>query len=709
MTDDIKEKRRASEEKIARGEYDVFLCYNSKDREEVKTIANWLKDNGIAPWLDQWDLQPGLSWQRLVEKQIKTIKSAAVFVGKKGTGPQQEREVYAFLSASVSGKCSVIPVLLQNAPYKPKLSPFLKENTWVDFRTNNPDPLEHLIWGITGKKPTKVYRPGILIASLGDSPVVVSAMYDLLKKREKLTLDRVMILHPKDNDILAAYKLVREILTDVQELQSKPLDFEDADSWTNACVFLKTLCELLRNYQKQGDSVYLSLAGGRKSMAALMAWVAPYFSCVKKLYHVVSDEEGGTGEENFPLVYDITRIPTTQRFQALHPDLDHLSLVKIPVDMGQPIGEKFLSKLSSSLPEDFEEAEAMITGQTIFQEENILKVEVTPRVIEQFRALCKANIKDAWIVRNSLLRMSQIATLRGHEAGSASNSYEVPKKIRNLRDVTLHSFTGLSVPIRPIFYTEPVDIYTQPAEPVERVVICSLEREDEHGYKMLEELALALASTARQTSSIDRLSPVADPAESVLIVPLGTSPMVATQLYALLTKVEQRTIREVVLIYPQKAATIANGAEMIKKALRVEDENVACRLADIEGLADITEEADCRKYQARLEQEIERVKNECPGIKIDLALSGGRKGMTAMTIFAAQKHRIPYVYHTLITDGDMSEKIEGETTYEELNDTGLSQEERNARLFLCAYKAEEPDPYANFSLFRVPVFTADGW
>ena len=83
--------------------------------------------------------------------------------------------------------------------------------------------------------------------------------------------------------------------------------------------------------------------------------------------------------------------------------------------------------------------------------------------------------------------------------------------------------------------------------------------------------------------------------------------------------------------------------------------------------------------------------------------------MTAMTIFAAQKCHISYVYHTLVADKDTNEKIEEQTTITALNETRLSQQERYERLFLRAYEVEGPDPYANFVLFRVPVFTAEGW
>lgn len=144
--------RQKGERKIARGKYDVFLCYKSEDRLEVEKIGNQLKDRGIAPWLDMWDIPPGQSWQREIEKQIETIPSAAVFVGRIGIGPWQQMEIDAFLREFVSRGCPVIPTLLPNAPDKPKLPPFLAGMQWVDFRRSDPNPLERLIWGITGKR-----------------------------------------------------------------------------------------------------------------------------------------------------------------------------------------------------------------------------------------------------------------------------------------------------------------------------------------------------------------------------------------------------------------------------------------------------------------------------------------------------------------------------------------------------------------------------
>jgi GUN4-like/TIR domain len=133
--------------------FDVFLCHNKKDALEVKKIGEQLKQQGLHPWLDEWELTPGFPWQRQLEKQIGDIKSAAVFIGSSGLGPWQEMEIDAFLREFVKRQSPVIPVLLPNAPEKPELPFFLVGNMWVDFRQQEPEPMGRLIWGITGIKP----------------------------------------------------------------------------------------------------------------------------------------------------------------------------------------------------------------------------------------------------------------------------------------------------------------------------------------------------------------------------------------------------------------------------------------------------------------------------------------------------------------------------------------------------------------------------
>ena len=144
---------KAQIEQLKQQEFDVFLCHNSRDKPVVKALAARLVKYGIKPWLDEWALRPGLRWQPLLEEQIRAVKSAAVFVGAEGIGPWQSEEIGAFLSACVKRGIPVIPVFLENAPREPELPLFLAERTSVDFRSAEPDPLERLIFGISGKVP----------------------------------------------------------------------------------------------------------------------------------------------------------------------------------------------------------------------------------------------------------------------------------------------------------------------------------------------------------------------------------------------------------------------------------------------------------------------------------------------------------------------------------------------------------------------------
>lgn len=133
------------------GDFDVFLCHNNKDKPKVKEIGLRLKERGILSWLDEWELRPGFPWQRSLEQQIERIKTAAVFVGDDGIGPWQQEELEAFLREFTKRGCPVIPVLLPNSSTEPKLPPFLSSRTWVDFRKQVPNPIDQLVWGITGK------------------------------------------------------------------------------------------------------------------------------------------------------------------------------------------------------------------------------------------------------------------------------------------------------------------------------------------------------------------------------------------------------------------------------------------------------------------------------------------------------------------------------------------------------------------------------
>jgi WD40 repeat protein len=141
--------------KIETGDYDVFLCHNSKDKPQVIAIGERLRERGILPWLDIWEIRPGMRWQKELQRNIKSVKSAAVFIGGRGAGPWQELEVEALLQELARRNRPVIPVILQGRSGRPRLPAFLSSWHMIDMRAPDPDPFEQLVWGVTGERPDR--------------------------------------------------------------------------------------------------------------------------------------------------------------------------------------------------------------------------------------------------------------------------------------------------------------------------------------------------------------------------------------------------------------------------------------------------------------------------------------------------------------------------------------------------------------------------
>jgi GTPase SAR1 family protein/WD40 repeat protein len=132
-------------------EYDVFLSYHWPDKDAVRFIAQQLRNRGLRPWMDERQLRPGSSWLPDLEEIIQRVPAAALIIGAQ-RGPWQNREIYAFIQQSVSRGCAIVPVLLPDANTA-DLPVFLQGLTWVPMAAPEPDPIDQLVYGITGRQP----------------------------------------------------------------------------------------------------------------------------------------------------------------------------------------------------------------------------------------------------------------------------------------------------------------------------------------------------------------------------------------------------------------------------------------------------------------------------------------------------------------------------------------------------------------------------
>ena len=74
--------------------YDVFLSFNSKDRDAVTYIAHYLANEaGLRPWFDEWNLLAGDLVVDKIYQALEAVPVYAVFLGQQGEGPWQTPEI----------------------------------------------------------------------------------------------------------------------------------------------------------------------------------------------------------------------------------------------------------------------------------------------------------------------------------------------------------------------------------------------------------------------------------------------------------------------------------------------------------------------------------------------------------------------------------------------------------------------------------------
>jgi CRISPR-associated protein Csx14 len=167
----------------------------------------------------------------------------------------------------------------------------------------------------------------VLISSLGDSPAVVIETIDALDREEKIRLDVVVTICTNDVDSKRSSEYLTDVIYNdyngrVEYIPDYLNKFDDIDSEEASAAFMEKVCGWINNYQ--GCDVYLSLAGGRKTMSAIMALAAQFYP-TKLLCHVIVDpitEQEGK-------IDALRRKPQDEQKQILH--CQEAKLVRLPV------------------------------------------------------------------------------------------------------------------------------------------------------------------------------------------------------------------------------------------------------------------------------------------------------------------------------------------------------------------------------------------
>ena len=516
----------------------------------------------------------------------------------------------------------------------------------------------------------------VLIATLGESPIVVTSMVKALEAKKKISIDLLYVIHPEDEKLIdLGYDMIIEHFKDQCCVTQRILPFPDTNSYETSMAFLQILSGLIESHEK--DNVYLSLAGGRKNMSALMAVTCQFFECVRGLYHILDKHEDNPNTRNFHFIEELCDFEKAKRKEKLSPPAEDLILVEIPYPrLSNGIAlRKYFSETQTdpNVPTPVEiEGELDAFYREIFQKEKteLLDIYLSEEAYERYPIAVSGD--KSKLLKNCFRSMRNPQTLKKH-------IHSLPNAKTDCKCFKMGNTDER------IFYYQ-----------IDSSVVTATIVQHDNEYKRIANGKKSLWSQCHP--AFIHSSELKE--DSILIAPLGKSPMVVTQTFTLLSKRERANIKKVVVVHP-KNADIRNGVGLLKDAFK-EKQNLKSneipnffQSIEIRDIIDITSQADCETYLKELVSVIEKQQADNPDKSIYLSLSGGRKGMTALTLFAAQQANIDAVYHTLITDIALEKKIEEETTLTELQ--GLTRFEKVQRLFLDDYCESK------FELFRVPV------
>lgn len=94
------------------GDYDVFICHASEDKDEVvRPLAHALDDGGLSVWYDEFELRIGDSLRRKIDKGLASSRFGIVVLSQTFFGKGWANyELDGLVTRAVSGEQVILPI-----------------------------------------------------------------------------------------------------------------------------------------------------------------------------------------------------------------------------------------------------------------------------------------------------------------------------------------------------------------------------------------------------------------------------------------------------------------------------------------------------------------------------------------------------------------------------------------------------------------------
>ncbi len=159
---------------------------------------------------------------------------------------------------------------------------------------------------------------------------MVTEAIDKLSK-ENVEIDNVVILSTNDSDAKSSLNHLSEDIAEYYKGKVKVIDirqvpYYDIDSQEAALKFMEEACNVLRDYKKQNCEVYVSIAGGRKTMSALMALAVQIYGA-DALFHIIVEDPDIEEKGKINILRNLTK---QEKVGVLHPDPSKIKIIRMP-------------------------------------------------------------------------------------------------------------------------------------------------------------------------------------------------------------------------------------------------------------------------------------------------------------------------------------------------------------------------------------------
>jgi len=135
------------------GKRKIFISYASSDRAFAKSLAIDLKEVGLNPWLDEWEILVGDSIVQKVSSGLENTRFLVLVLSKHSIQSKWvENEWQAkYWDEIKEKKVFILPVLLEDC----ETPTLLKQKKYADFTENYNEGLDSLIFAIHEHSPEK--------------------------------------------------------------------------------------------------------------------------------------------------------------------------------------------------------------------------------------------------------------------------------------------------------------------------------------------------------------------------------------------------------------------------------------------------------------------------------------------------------------------------------------------------------------------------